>query len=212
MNVKAQGLLNAVRWVEQTYGPAGLHAVLDVCQPATRARCASAIAINWHPVDELIDFVGSAERVLPKSDKWTVAEEIGAAGARANTKGFLIRSIIWVSNPEFLFKRVAGAWRQFNDAGEMKLIRIDHKGDGEGANAGSADVAVMGTNLKSVVFCRILSGWCVEFSRAIGIQSPVVHHIECLANGDARCVWRIRGQAKSTSRLVAWTEGSGSGS
>ncbi len=206
MNVKAQGLLNAVRWVEQTFGTAGLNHVLDACEPSTRTRCASAIAINWHPVEELLDFVGAAERVLPKSDKWGVPEEIGAAGARANTKGFLIRSIIYVSNPEFLLKRVAAAWHQFNDAGEMKLIRIDHRGDGDGANVGSADVAVMGTNLKSALFCRILSGWCAEFSRAIGIQSPLVHHIECLANGDARCVWRIRGQAKSSSRVVAWDE------
>jgi hypothetical protein len=162
-------------------------------------------------VEELLDFVGAAERVLPKGDKWSVAEEIGAAGARANTKGFLIRSIIYVSNPEFLLKRVAAAWHQFNDAGEMKLLRMDHRGDGSD-NVGSADVGVMGTNLKSALFCRILSGWCVEFSRAIGIQSPVVHHIECMANGDNRCVWRIRGHAKSSSRLVAWTGGSSSSS
>jgi hypothetical protein len=207
MNVKAQGLLNAVRWVEQTYGPAGLRDVLGACEPSTRSRCTSAIAINWHPVEELLDFVGAAERLLPKSDKWRVPEEIGAAGARANTKGFLIRSIIYISNPEFLLKRVAAAWHQFNDAGEMKLLRLDHRGDETGENFGSADIAVTGTGLRSALFCRILSGWCLEISRAIGTHSPVVHHIECTANGDARCVWRVRGHGKSSSRLVAWTKG-----
>jgi hypothetical protein len=204
MNVKAQGLLNAVRWVEQTYGPAGLRDVLAACQPATRTRCASAIAINWHPVEELLDFVGAAEQILPKSEKWKVVEEIGAAGARANTKSFLIRSVIYISKPEFLLKRVAAAWNQFNDAGEMTLLRLDHRLV-DGDNVGSADIAVTGTNLKSALFCRILTGWCVEFSGAIGIHSPLVHHIECMANGDPRCVWRIRGHGKSSTGIVAWT-------
>jgi hypothetical protein len=204
MNVKAQGLLNAVRWVEQTYGAAGLRDVLGACEASTRARCTSAIAINWHPVEELLDFVAAAERVLPKSDKWHVAEEIGAAGARANTKGFLIRSIIYISKPEFLYKRVAGAWQQFNDAGEMTLLRIEHRGENDGDNFGSADIAVTGTGLTSALFCRVLSGWCMEIARAIGTQSPVVHHIECTAKRDARCVWRIRGHGKSSSRIVAW--------
>jgi hypothetical protein len=204
MNVKAQGLLNAVRWVEQTYGPAGLRDVLGKCQPATRDRCASAVAINWHPVEELVDFVTVAEQILPKSERWGVPEEIGAAGARANTKSILMRTIIYISNPEFLLKRVSAAWRQFNDAGEMTLLKLVHRADGDD-NVGSADLAVSGTGLKSPIFCRILSGWCLEFSSAIGIASPVVHHVECMARNDARCVWRVRGHGKSSSRIVTWS-------
>ena len=207
MNVKAQGLLNGARWVEQTYGPGGLREVLDACSPETQARCSSAIAINWHPLEELLDFVAAAERVLPTSETWGIAEDIGAAGARANTKGFLIRSIIYISNPEFLLKRVAAAWRQFNDAGEMKLLKIHHRDEGRGTNVGSAEIAVMGTNVKSPLFCRILSGWCLEIATAIGIDGPVVHHVECMAREHARCVWRVRGHGKSDARIVRWTDG-----
>jgi hypothetical protein len=204
MNVKAQGLLNAVKWVEETYGGAGLRDVLAACQPATRDRCAYAIAINWHPVEELVDFVAAAERVLPKSERWGVPEEIGAAGARANTKSILMRTMIYLSKPEFLLKRVSAAWRQFNDAGEMKLLKMVYRTDA-GEITGSADLAVMGTGLKSVIFCRILSGWCLEFSSAIGLDSPVVHHVECMARDDVRCVWRVRGHSKSTSGVLAWS-------
>jgi hypothetical protein len=181
--------------------------VLAACEPATRARCASAIAINWHPVEELLDFVATAERILPKSETCGVPEEIGAAGARANTKSILMRTMIYISKPEFLLKRVSASWRQFNDAGEMKLVKLVHRADAVGGDSvGAAELAVTGTGLKSTIFCRILSGWCLEFATAIGIVSPVVHHVECMAREHSRCVWRVRGHGKSDTRLMLWSD------
>ena len=51
VNVKAQALLNGAAWVREKHGAPAFERVLALCRPEVRERCATAIAINWHPLD-----------------------------------------------------------------------------------------------------------------------------------------------------------------
>jgi hypothetical protein len=187
MNVKAQGLLNAASYVEQVYGREALGDVLRACSPAVRDTYTSCTAINWHAVEELCEFVDVAERVILGGRK-RLAEEIGAAGARANMKGMLLRFAFYWSRPEYLMKRIVGMWRQFNDEGAMELLSIDHT---------HARVELTGIKRPNATFCRIMTGWCTEIAKGLGAKLVTGAHGECRALGGARCTWEVRGRADS---------------
>src|SRR2546423_1335474 len=104
MNVKAQGLLNAAKFIEEQYGRETLAEILRACGDATRETYTSATVINWHPVAELCEFCEAADRRVGGPGTKLV-EEIGAAGARANMKGMLLRLAFYWGKPEYLMKR-----------------------------------------------------------------------------------------------------------
>jgi hypothetical protein len=191
VKVKAQALLNAVRFLDEEYGQSTLRDIIQQCSPEVRERYVSAIAINWHPVEELVELVRVSARVLGK-DETKMAELIGAAGARANMKGIFIRFTFWVANPEYLMKRIAALWRQFNDQGEMKVLQV-------------ADtrlvLEVAGIREPSWLFCSTITGWCREVSSAMGVSGASATHPECRSKGDARCVWDVRGHSGPAAPL-----------
>lgn len=182
MNIKAQGLLNAAKWIEETHGQAALRDVLRACSPELRDRYTSAIAINWHPLTELVEFLSVADAQLGRGDG-KIAEEIGASAARSNMKGVFVRLLFYVAQPEFLMRRIAQIWRQFNDEGEMLLVAFDER---------AATIEVTGVPQPQRLFCATLTGWAREVARAMGASNPVVRHTECRARGGKRCVWQLR--------------------
>jgi len=184
MQVKAQGLLNAARYLEDTYGRDALASVLRATSPAVRDTYTSAIAINWHPVAELCELVDVAEAQLGnKSGK--VARAIGAAGARANLKGVMLRVALYVTKPAFLMARIAGMWRQFNDEGSMELLEMSME---------HATIEVRGIKEPLATLCQILTGWVEAVTQTLGAEVIVVQHTECRARGDARCIWEVKGR------------------
>jgi hypothetical protein len=182
VNVKAQGLLNAATWIEETHGQTALRDVLHACSADVRERYTSAIAINWHPLSEFVEFVGAADRLLGNGDG-KMAEEIGAAGARANMKGTFVRLLFYVAKPEFLMTRIAQLWVRFNDQGSMHLVEIESR---------VAILEVRGVDTPHRLFCATLTGWTREVVKAMGGILPLSTHAECRARGDAKCLWRIR--------------------
>jgi len=184
LRIKAQGLLHAAKWVLDEYGRERLRDVLQASSPAVRERYTSAIPIDWHPVEELIDFVRAAERVLGAGRApGRVAEAIGAAGARANMRGLAVRLAVWMARPEALVARAAAVWRQFNDEGSMDLIET-------GENVGRFELK--GVDLDDPLFCAVLTGWFREIAAGVGVVSPLAKHVECKLRGGERCVWEVR--------------------
>jgi hypothetical protein len=191
LNVKAQGLLNATKWIEENHGQRALAEVIQACSPAVRERYISAIAINWHPVEELVELLGVADRLLGMGDG-KIAEEIGAAGARANMKGVIVRVAVYVTKPDLLLQRVAAMWRQFNDEGAMKSLEV-------GKNI--VRLEVTGVPDPAWLFCSTITGWCREVSGAIGVVNPVARHLQCRSRRNARCIWEIRGLIPELTEL-----------
>jgi hypothetical protein len=183
MNVKAQGLLNAASYIEERFGRDAVGEILRACSPAVRETYTTAIAINWHPVEELVEFIDTASEKLgiPVT---RLANDVGAAGARANMKGTLLRIAFYWGKPEYLMKRAAGLWRQFNDEGTMELIQMDER---------VLRVEVLNVDKPRSTFCEIITGWCHETAVALGIRNVRSAHAECRARGDQRCIYEVRG-------------------
>jgi len=181
VKIKAQGLINAASWIEEEFGREVLEKILQACSQKVNERCSTAIAINWHPMEEFVEFLTNAERNLG-SGSGGIAERIGEAGARNNMKGALIRMAFWLSKPDFLMRRVAGLWRQFNDEGEMTILHAD---------PGIRRFEVTGVSTPHWLFCCTITGWGRVTTEAAGIVSPTARHIQCRARGAPRCIWEV---------------------
>ena len=184
MQIKAQGLLNAAKWIEEEYGRDALREVLHACSAGVRERYTSIIAIDWHPAEEFIEFVQQAEKILGAGHaQGRIAEAIGAAGARANMKGTLVRIAMWISRPEALMQRAAGLWRQFNDDGHMELKHLGEK---------LARFELARIKGLDPIFCAVVTGWCREVAIAVGAVAPQAKHVACVWRGEAVCAWEVR--------------------
>lgn len=176
-------MFNAAKWIEAEFGQAALRDVLRACSPAVRDLYTSAIVINWHPVEEFVEFLEVSEKLLGKGDG-KVAELVGAAGARENLRGAASRAALYLSNPEFLMKRVASLWSQFNDEGSMAVnsFALDEM-----------QLEVKGVTKPYWFHCCTITGWASEVSVQFGWRAPSAKHVRCRARGEARCIWDIRG-------------------
>ncbi|HEY8039749.1 MAG TPA: hypothetical protein VIF15_08155 [Polyangiaceae bacterium] len=186
MNVKAQALLNAARWVRDKHGDEALERVLASCSPAVRERCTSAIAINWHPLEELVEFLTVADGALGEGDG-KLAEAAGAAAARLNLRHMALRLAFFLARPEFLMRRVAGVWKQYNDEGQMLVQEFAD---------GRMVAELVGTRSPSWVFCCSVTGWLHEAGAATGMKELVTKHDECRARGGGKCTWALTWGAK----------------
>lgn len=179
---QSAGLFNAAKWIESAFGQAALRDVLRSCSPEVRDRYTSAIVINWHPVEELIEFLEVSEKLLGRGDG-RIAEQIGAAGARENLRGAMARAALYLANPEFMMKRVASLWSQFNDEGSMEISKF---------LPNEMTIEVKGVGAPHYLHCCTITGWASEVAMHFGWRSAVAKHTRCRAKGDAGCVWEIR--------------------
>ena len=184
MNIKTQGLLNAAKWVEDAHGQEALGRIIRSCSPEVRERYISANPLQWHPAEELEELLSVAERALGCSDG-QIAEEIGAAGARANLKGPLVRFASYVTRSEILLKRITGLWDQFNDEGDMRVLAIAPT---------TCTIEVAGIKRPLPLFCATLTGWQREVGRSIGLVEASTLHTSCRARGQSRCLWETHWQ------------------
>ncbi len=180
MNVKAQALLNAAQYIRAQYGDATLEEIVRTCSPQVRERLASGIAINWHPLDEFVEFLRVANRVIADP---LLGERVGAAGARANTRGVMLRLTMLLARPELVLRRAATLWRQFNDAGELSLRSFEST---------AVEVVIEGIPRTPRIFCDTVTGWARELTTSAGGMNASAKHVECRSDGDARCVWVAR--------------------
>jgi hypothetical protein len=182
VNVKAQAILHGAAWVREKYGAQGLESVVAACSPAVRERCNSAIAINWHPHEELAEFLSATDRLFGHGDGH-VAEAIGAAAARSNLRHLGLRLAFFLARPEFLMRRVAGVWRQFNEEGEMLV---------QDFRDGAMDAELVEISRPDWIICCSVTGWLYEAGIATGMKQLVTTHVECRGRGGARCRWHLR--------------------
>jgi hypothetical protein len=182
LKVKAQGVLNAARWIREQHGTAVLAEVLAQCSAASRATVEAGIAINWHPVEELIEMLHAAERRLGTGDG-EVARAIGAAGARTNLGRPLFRAAFFVARPATLMNRIAAAWSKYNDEGTLVVHEFDNQ---------HMVIELAGLQEPSWLFCCTITGWMEEVGRALKVGDPIVQHSMCRGRAGSRCIWRAR--------------------
>ena len=181
MNVRAQSLLNAAKWLQEQHGNDALVKVLKKCSPQTRERYTSALPIEWHPQEELIEFIAAIEETIGDGSGQTCIQ-IGASTARLNLGGFVKKTVFYLANREYLFRRVTAFWRQFNDAGELKVLEYDDR---------KAMLELVGLSNPNRYFCGLITGWSLEVSKTLGINNPQSRHSSCQGKHDDRCLWDI---------------------
>lgn len=181
MNIKAQALLNAAKWVEEQQGSDTLGEVIRRCSAPVRERYISGIAIEWHPQREFVEFLHHAEAVI-RQPRGSVSKAIGAEGARINTRSMAKRAVMYVASPEFLLRRIATLWHQFNDRGEMRILGIDER---------EAHIELLHLPEPDELFCATITGWSEVIGEAVGFDRPRSEHVSCCARGDDACVWRV---------------------
>ncbi len=182
MNVKAQGLLHGATWLRETFGEGGLQQVLAACSPHVRERATTANALNWIPQEELAEFLRIADRELGSGDG-KLAEAIGAASARVNLRHMALRIAFFLGRPEFLMRRIAGVWRQYNEEGDMVVHEF---------TSGRMLAELVGVPDPDWYVCCSVTGWMLEAGQAMGMKRLFVHHAECRAHGKERCLWELR--------------------
>jgi hypothetical protein len=182
VTVKAQGLLHGAAWIRETYGDEALAGVLARCSDAVRDHCATAIAINWIPREELEELLERADETLGKGDG-KIAEAMGAASARVNLRHIALRLAFFLARPEYLMRRVAGVWRQYNEEGDMLVREFIH---------GRMHAELVGMKRPNWFLCCSITGWLHEAGRATGMKDLATTHTECRARGGARCMWQLR--------------------
>jgi hypothetical protein len=182
VNVKAQGLLHGAAWLREEFGEAGLERVLAACDARVRDRCARASALDWVPQAELAAFLATADRVLGTGDG-KLAEALGAASARANLRHLALRVAFFLGRPEFLMRRVAGIWRQYNEEGEMTVREFVE---------GRMQAELVGMPNPDAFICASITGWLREAGLAMGMKALEAKHIECRGREQERCLWELR--------------------
>ena len=182
MNVKAQALLNGASWVRENFGETGLEQVLAACRPEVRERVTTAIAINWHPQEELEDLLSVTDRVLGRGDG-KIAEAIGAAGAKKNLRHMALRLAFFLARPEFLMRLVAAVWRQYNEEGAM-VVEESHRG--------RMVAELVGMSKPSFSICCSVTGWLQEAGVATGMKRVATTHVECRARSGDKCIWHMK--------------------
>lgn len=185
VNVKTQALINAAGYVEEQHGREGLATLLQHCSPALRDRYMGAISIDWMPMSELVEVLEQVETVFGKGGE-SASRAIGARSARQNTRGLVARSLFYLASPNFLLRRIASLWSQFNDQGGMHLRHLDER---------SASIEVTGVPKPHRLFCATLTGWIQVISEAVGATGAKVEHTRCRARGHNQCLWAIQWDA-----------------
>jgi hypothetical protein len=167
MQIKVQGLINGAAWVLETHGSGVLSEILAGCQPAVRERYMTGIAIEWHDGAEFEEFLRGADAL--GGHPGSVAQEIGAAGARQSMKGLIHRQAFYTARRDDVLARMASGWRQFNDEGE-NLEEIGSDG---------CSMQVTGVKLPGPLFCAT--------------------HEHCTSRGDETCVWKLQWKPESAA-------------
>jgi hypothetical protein len=184
--VKAQGLIHAAQWLEHTHGREAVARVLTRCSRDVNERYMSAIAIEWHPFEEFMEFLEKTEAEVGIGNGRT-ARLSGAYSAQQNTRGAVKRSLFYLATPEFLMRRITSLWSQFNDTGAMQLLEFTER---------KIVIEVSGLTTPHKLLCESVTGWVEVVSDAMGARGSKATHPECRARGDKRCIFVVDWDAR----------------
>jgi hypothetical protein len=94
-----------------------------------------------------------------------------------------LRLAFFLGRRDFLMRRVAGVWRQYNEQGEMSVREL-------GGDRMLAELT--GVPKPDWFVCCSITGWMHEAGLATGMKRLASRHTECRARGAARCLWELQ--------------------
>jgi hypothetical protein len=186
LKVKAQAMIHAAAWLEETHGREAVARALSLCSRDVNERYMSAITIEWHPIAEFYEMLEAIEQTVGAGDGRT-AFESGAYSARINTRGLMKRSLFYLANAEFLLRKITALWSQFNEEGAMHLRHFD---------ARRVTIELEGVPVPHKLLCASVTGWVQVVAEAVGAAGSRTEHSVCRARGAQSCLYEVRWDAR----------------
>jgi hypothetical protein len=181
-NVKGTGPLAVYEFLKQRFGDTGLARLrAALSQEDQKIFDKPVLPVTWVDFGFYMRMIVAADKTLGKGDMKLVDE-----AARYNmNKTFrgVYKMMISFASPAFVIKRAPLVWRQWFDAGQMK---VDILGPGH-ARATMSDFADMPPNHEFNLTPSI-----DEIIRISGGKNTQTTHPQCALKGAPACVWDIR--------------------
>jgi hypothetical protein len=120
-NVRGRGLIDALDFVRESWGEAELHRVIGELPPGARATCGGLVHdSDWYPLEHLVAFLQTAQRLLAPDDPTFFRRQ----GYYAGHKEKITYLGVMVATPELIAKTAPTIWRMFYDVG--RLVALEH--------------------------------------------------------------------------------------
>lgn len=135
------------------------------------------VIASWYPLEDYVELLRVAGRVLAKDDGSSVFEMMGRAAARAHMEGTYKR-LSNKANRQATFTLLASMY----DSGEMKVLD---------RTPGRAALEYHGFAIPAREVCETFTGYNLERMDMLGFEDVRVRHVTCRADGAQTCRWEL---------------------
>lgn len=175
---KAKGVVYCAArdYVRKTHGDDALDACLAELPHAQRLEAESAVPIGWYPLDLVVDFLGSVDKVCGTGDGAECAA-IGRFSADWALNMFH-RMFLRFKSPHWMLEKAPKMWTTYYDSGLWTVLPHTERTMG-------CQLREFGT--ANPVMCHRLMGWLQRAGELTGAPDVVVEHPKCRSRGDDCC-------------------------
>ena len=135
------------------------------------------VIASWYPLEDYIELLRVAGKVLARDDGSNVFEMMGRAAARSHMEGTYSR-LKHKANRQATFTLLASMY----DSGEMKVLD---------RTPGRAALEYHGFAIPSREVCETFTGYNLERMDMLGFEDTRVRHVACRADGAQTCRWEL---------------------
>lgn len=167
-------------FTEREFGLGAVERVLADLPEADRAALRDVQAIGWYPVEPVLRYHRSLDRLYGKGDL-AVCVKAGrfSAGWSLNT---VLKVFLRFKSPTWLVDRATRVWDRYHDTGRWRVdVPAENRFIGE-----LFDFAV-----RDESFCARLRGWLAGAVELTGGKNTVVTETKCSCKGGDRCVFAV---------------------
>ena len=184
---KAVSILDANEYIVKKYGAEALEKVKAALTPEEKQILFSRnlLPISWIDVSLVLHHLLVQDQVLGHGD-FTYAEELMRHIALKQING-IYKVLLFFSKPESLIEKAPQIWTRYFDTGKLEVASVQ---------AGSAVLKLtefpdlpVNHEILSVPFMK-------EILTQAGAKNCTCEHPQCLARGDAFCLFNLAWQTK----------------
>jgi hypothetical protein len=167
-------------FTEREFGPTAVERVLADLPDGDRAILTDVQAIGWYPVDPVLRYHRSLDRLYGKGDL-DMCFRAGrfSAGWSLNT---VLKVFLRFRSPTWLIDRATRVWDRYHDTGHWTVTSpMPNKFIGE----------LSGFGVRDEGFCARLRGWLAGAVELTGGTNAAVVETKCACRGQDRCVFVV---------------------
>ena len=180
-SVRGVAVLNAIRYVRESFGPNPHQAVVKALSEPHRATFLGPIReASWKPVEDLIAYLETAQRLLAPADP-LFFRRVGRFSGQLEraSQGFEVM----VADPSTAMRMGPVVWRSFFDAGRLEVEIL-------GPREGMARVFEAQLNVNLYIAQGLAIAETTAMAEEGGVLSPFSVEVPFVANfSQPACLW-----------------------